>query len=173
MIFVTVGSQMPFDRLVRAVEAWARAAGRSDVVFQVGGGGYAPEGFTARESFTPEEFERHVAEADLIVGHAGTGTIMAALETGKRVVCLARREHLSETRNDHQVATLERFAERPGVTGTADEAELGALIDAALAADGEVEPLEPYASGPLVDRLRTFFDAWVHRPGEKGLEGGR
>ena len=29
MILVTVGSQLPFDRLVRTVEAWARAVGRA------------------------------------------------------------------------------------------------------------------------------------------------
>ncbi|MEL6714324.1 MAG: glycosyltransferase, partial [Planctomycetota bacterium] len=82
MILVTVGSQLPFDRLVRTVEAWARAVGRADVVFQVGDGGHRPEGFEAAERLEPEAFDEAVAGAELVIGHAGTGTIMAALEAG-------------------------------------------------------------------------------------------
>ncbi|MEO1697143.1 MAG: glycosyltransferase [Planctomycetota bacterium] len=160
-----MGSQLPFDRLVRAVETWARAAGRTDVVFQVGDGGHRPDGFEAVERLEPDAFDAAVSEAELVVGHAGTGTIMAALEAGRPVVCLARREALGETRNDHQVATLERFRTRDGVTGTADEADLPARIDDALRAGPPAEALGPFARGPLVDRLRSFLEEYVQRPG--------
>ncbi len=35
MIFVTVGEQLPFDRLVRAVDEWAAASGK-EVFAQIG-----------------------------------------------------------------------------------------------------------------------------------------
>lgn len=166
MIFVTVGSQLPFDRLVGAVDRWAAERGRRDVVAQVGATEARFEHVTALPSLAPSEFDEHVRRAELVVGHAGTGTLMAALSAGRPVVVLARREALRETRNDHQVATVERFAGRPSVWGTADERELGALIDAALEAGG-AGALAPHASGPLVERLGRFLDEHLGAAGEE------
>ena len=159
MIFVTVGSQLPFPRLVLAVEAWATAAGRSDVLFQVGETDEAPEGFRSVRGLDPGEFEVEIARASVIVGHAGTGTLMAALSASKPVVMLARREGLGETRNDHQVTTVERFGGRSGVHATTEADEVGGLIEAALSAGapGEDSAVGQHASGPLVDRLRSFL----------------
>ncbi len=165
MIFVTVGSQLPFDRLVQSVDGWAGSAshGRS-VHGQIGAADASPVHFQAVAELSPDAFRAAIEAADVIVGHAGTGTIMAALCAGKPVVVLARREALQETRNDHQVATIERFRSQSGFFGTTDADEVPALIEAALdyaqshdPANTE-HPLEPYASGPIVDRLRAFLD---------------
>lgn len=36
MIFVTVGTQVQFDRLIRTVDEWAGARARSDIFAQIG-----------------------------------------------------------------------------------------------------------------------------------------
>ena len=46
--------------------------------------------------------------AAAIVAHAGMGTILTALETGKRLLVMPRRAALGEHRNDHQLATVSR-----------------------------------------------------------------
>jgi UDP-N-acetylglucosamine transferase subunit ALG13 len=170
MIFVTVGSQLPFDRLVDAVDAWAEAQGRSDeVMAQVSATDAPPKYIEWRSEMQPSEFNAAVENADLIVGHAGTGTIMAALCAGKPVVVLARREGLQETRNDHQVATIERFRHLTGFSGTTEADDIPDLIEAALGklaeagGSGSSNPraeggLSPYATGPILDRLRGFLD---------------
>ncbi len=174
MIFVTVGSQLPFDRLVHAVDAWAHATGRaSDVLAQVSSSDAPPQHIEWQEEMQPSEFNAAVEKADLIVGHAGTGTIMAALCAGKPVVVLARRVGLQETRNDHQVATIERFRDLQGFSGTTEAEGIPALIEEALgnlaevqagtAAGGGSNPragvgLSPYATGPILERLRGFMD---------------
>ena len=38
MIFVTVGTDSPFDRLMQVVDEWAAASGRTDVFAQIGEG---------------------------------------------------------------------------------------------------------------------------------------
>ena len=43
MIFVTVGAQMPFDRLITAVDQWAARHGRDDVFAQIGQNGAEPK----------------------------------------------------------------------------------------------------------------------------------
>ncbi|MEM8712084.1 MAG: glycosyl transferase, partial [Planctomycetota bacterium] len=70
MIFVTVGSQLPFDRLVHAVDAWAEAAGRADEVFaQVGATSAPPRSVGWAKELSPEAFQRRVDEADVVVRH--------------------------------------------------------------------------------------------------------
>ena len=163
VIFVTVGSQLPFDRLVHAVDAWARDAGRSDVFGQVGATSAPPSTIEWASELTPSTFEERVGEADVVVGHAGTGTIMAALDAGTPVVVLARREALGETRSDHQVATTKRFAEHPGVFCAAEASEVGDLIERALAFEYESQVPGAAPDASLVERLERFFDAHLER----------
>lgn len=161
MIFVTVGSQLPFDRMVHAVDAWAKRTGRTDVVAQVGTTDAPPATLQSVVSMSPSEFDAHIDRADVVVGHAGTGTIMAALTAGKPVVVLARREGLGETRNDHQVATVERFRGVDGFHGCVDIGELEGLLEAACeaAGDGSGSPtLGPHAGPELLGRLQSFFE---------------
>ena len=170
MIFVTVGSQLPFDRLVHTVDTWAHAHGcAGDVLAQISTTEAAPKHIEWQHEMEPSEFNGAIDRADLIVGHAGTGTIMAALCAGKPVVVLARRVGLQETRNDHQVATIDRFRDLHGFSGTTEESEIPALIEAALAELNETGAtagsnpsaapgLSPYATGPIIDRLREFMD---------------
>lgn len=169
MIFVTVGSQLPFPRLIGAVEAWAKKSGQGDVFLQVGETDDAPKDLRSVRGLEPAAFEAEIARASVIVGHAGTGTLMAALAAGKPVVMLARRAALGETRNDHQLTTVERFSGRPGVFGTADESELGALIEEALQAQpADGSTVQPHATGPLVDRLRSFLDEHLGQQPKRG-----
>ena len=43
MIFVTVGSQMPFDRLIRTVDDWAGGCRAPQMIAQIAGGDYVPD----------------------------------------------------------------------------------------------------------------------------------
>ncbi len=42
MIFATVGTQLPFDRLIRALDGWAASNGGVEVFAQIGRGEYEP-----------------------------------------------------------------------------------------------------------------------------------
>lgn len=112
MIFVTVGTQLPFDRMIRAVDEWAAESGRRDVFAQIGDGGYTPAAIEWVRFLTPDETACRLQEADLIVAHAGMGTIISALQMKKPIVVFPRRAELGEHRNDHQLATAKRFGER-------------------------------------------------------------
>jgi UDP-N-acetylglucosamine transferase subunit ALG13 len=124
LIFVTVGGQMPFDRLVRAVDEWAGATGRSDVFAQIGPAKFKPRHIEFASLLSPDEFRQHVSECSEIVGHAGMGTILTALELGKPLLVLPRLARLNETRSDHQKATAKHFQSAGLVLAAADETEL-------------------------------------------------
>lgn len=125
MIFVTVGAQMPFDRLVHTVDDWAGSSPkRVDVFAQIGPTARSPRHLRWQHFVPPPEFERIVLASDLIVAHAGMGTIITALELGKPILVMPRRGDLRETRNDHQLATVARFAQKHGVHVANDEVDL-------------------------------------------------
>jgi UDP-N-acetylglucosamine transferase subunit ALG13 len=156
-IFVTVGAQMPFDRLIAAVDRWAEAHPGHTVRAQIGESALRPAHLAWSRMMSPAELGRAYDDADVIVGHAGTGTIFAALEREKPLVVMPRRAALGETRNDHQIATAERLGARLGVTVAWDERELVAR----LATLDHVLPsraLAPEAGGALVRAIAAFID---------------
>lgn len=124
MIFVTVGTQLPFDRMIRAVDAWAAGEGRNDVFAQVGNTTYRPEHIACKAMLEPNEFYETLASASLIISHAGMGSIISAIELGKPIIVVPRKAALGEHRNDHQLATARSFQKSSRVTVAFDETEL-------------------------------------------------
>jgi len=88
MIFVTVGAQMPFDRLVKTVDQWACERGRDDVFAQIGMTDYRPSNIQWTDFLTAEEFKQRFEAANVIVAHAGTGSIITALQLGKPILIM-------------------------------------------------------------------------------------
>jgi UDP-N-acetylglucosamine transferase subunit ALG13 len=108
---------------------------------------------------SPDEFSQCVAEADLLVAHAGMGSILSALTAGKPIVVLPRRGHFAETRNDHQMATAVHLQSFAGIHVAWDETEIAARIDGALQVldSGRAERLPRFANHELTGRLRAFL----------------
>jgi len=104
MIFVTAGAQLPFDRFIKAVDEIACITNEKFVV-QAFSGNYLPENFKLVEFFAPDEFNKIIQEAKLIVSHAGIGSILSAIDYEKPIIIFPRLGSLKETRNDHQMAT--------------------------------------------------------------------
>ena len=144
---------MPFDRLVRAVDSWAEATGQRDIFAQIGDAEYTPRSIEHKGFIEPPEFRDLVSRADLIVAHAGMGSILTALSAAKPIVIMPRRGAFRETRNDHQVATAEKLRGRPGIVVAMDEHEVAVKLDEARSV-GRLEPIAPYASDRLIERIR-------------------
>jgi len=157
VIFVTVGHQMPFDRLVRVVDDWARLKERDDVFAQIGKTDYRPAHIRFQQFLSPSEFDQRMREATGIVAHAGTGTIIAAAQLGKPLLVMPRLARLEETRNDHQVPTMRRFAERGLVLAASDERELERRLDG-LEGFRPRATIGGAASDQLIAALRQFID---------------
>ncbi|MCY2954893.1 MAG: archaeosortase/exosortase family protein [Planctomycetota bacterium] len=155
MIVVTVGAQMTFDRLIRAVDEWAGRRGRSDVFAQVGAGGYHPRNIQWAEFLSPGELLAKIEAADAVVAHAGMGSILMALEMGKPILVMPRHGKLMETRNDHQVATADRFLSQGRVSVAQDEQELMSRLDG-LDRLKAAPRISSRASDQLTDTLREF-----------------
>lgn len=157
MIFVTVGTDGPFDRLVEAVDRWAGEVGRDDVFAQIGRSLLRPKSLRWEQFLDPPQFKRQFASADVVIAHAGMGTILSALRYQKPLLVMPRRATLGEQRNEHQLATARRLMEMKKVTVAFDEEDLlvrlGRLQEL-KAADGAVGP---YAEPRLLTGIREFI----------------
>jgi UDP-N-acetylglucosamine transferase subunit ALG13 len=51
-----------------------------------------------------------MSEASLVITHAGVATIVDALRAGQRPLVMARRRHLGEHVDDHQLQIVEALA---------------------------------------------------------------
>jgi UDP-N-acetylglucosamine transferase subunit ALG13 len=159
LIFVTVGAQMPFDRLITWVDDWATAHERSDIQAQIGPSDLEPRTLEVLPFLDPQAFRRQMEDATAIVAHAGMGTIITALELGVPILVVPRLGKLDETRNDHQVATAKRLAEDGLVLAAYGEAEFAAQMEVLeRQASGErgAARIGAQASHSLLARVREF-----------------
>ena len=112
MIFLTVGTQFPFDRLVRAVDdIFGQGLIDEELFAQTGESSYKPRNFEAVLSLEKRNFDKHFRQASCIISHAGIGTISMAMECGKPLLVMPRLKKYGEVVNDHQAAIAKRFSE--------------------------------------------------------------
>lgn len=131
MILLTVGSMFPFDRLVRAVDEHV-GAGRitEEVVAQIGDGRYEPRHMPFHRFLSRVEFEKLLERSDMLLSHAGAGTIAMALEHDKRLLVVPRLVRHAEHVNDHQIATARRFEELQHVLVAYETVQIPAQLKA-------------------------------------------
>ena len=131
-IFVTVGSRpYPFDRLIKKLdELCEEGVIKGEMFAQVGTSKYQPKHFEFKDFVSQEEFLERVDWADIVVSHGASGSIMKALNAGKKVIAVTRLEKYGEHINDHQIQNNEAFAENGYVVAVFDMNELGNAFEA-------------------------------------------
>lgn len=112
MIFVTVGSRnYPFDRLFKKLDELYEKGELTEPMFaQTGTSAYKPKHYEFKDFITQEEFLEKVKESDIVVSHGASGSIMKALNEGKKVIAVTRLEKYGEHINDHQIQNNEAFS---------------------------------------------------------------
>ena len=112
MIFLTVGTQFPFDRLVKAVdEAIGNNIINEEIFAQIGESSYRPRNFEFVTSLDKGLFDNWIQKASSIISHAGMGIIMMALDNEKPLLVMPRLKKYGEVVNDHQVSIARKFEE--------------------------------------------------------------
>jgi UDP-N-acetylglucosamine transferase subunit ALG13 len=108
-ILVTVGTALqPFDRLLQYTdEAMTALSSPVTGVCQHGCSSVRPRGLTNQETISRAEFDKEMAQSDVIICHAGVGTLWSALREGHRPLVIPRFGTLGEHVNDHQLEIVE------------------------------------------------------------------
>lgn len=167
MIFVTVGTQLAFPRLIDVMERYAQTSGE-EVIAQVGEETTPRDGIDVRHLIAPAAYNEIFRRARVIVAHAGIGTILSARKFGRPLVIVPRRCDLGEHRNDHQTATARALEDTPGLHVAWEAEDVPALL-ASGKADFGTNQASP-RRGTLISGLAAFI-AEGKRPQERRSPG--
>lgn len=158
-VFVTIGSQEPFTRLLSLVDELApRFPELSFTAQTTAGHPFDARNIKVLSFIPPSAFRQHLQEADLVLCHAGIGTILNVLELEKPLIVFPRLARHHETRDDHQVATAKAFVRQGYLHMAENGTELGTLLRAFL--EGRLQGsarITPYASEGLLQSLGSFI----------------
>ena len=128
MILFTVGTnEQPFDRLVSAAADLSTETGYVQY-----GSSRVPRGRGTWVDFVPfQELRDLMLAAQVVICHAGVGSIMLAHRAGRRPIVVPRLLRLSEAVDNHQLPLARRLHERGIVTLVEDTGRLDLAIGSA------------------------------------------
>jgi UDP-N-acetylglucosamine transferase subunit ALG13 len=109
MIFVTAGTQLPFDRLVKVIDDMAANLNDLEFVVQALPGSYKAKNIEVLSSMSSNTFDNYIDNCELIISHAGMGTIITALVKKKPIIVMPRLFKYKEHRNDHQLGSAKKM----------------------------------------------------------------
>ena len=161
--FVSVGNaHQPFGRLLEAV---SRVAVRlpQPVIVQHGYTPFDDPACTHVPFLGMEEFIQRVGDAELLIMHAGAGSVIHAVGAGKIPVIMPRRVAYGEHVNDHQVEFAQALAAAGKVVMVENPGDLERAVEEAMARQrqlpnrdgGGKDSLPPLVG--LVDRLLSEY----------------
>ena len=101
MILVTLGTQdQKFYRLLDAIE---KSNIKDKIIVQAGGSAdYKSNKMEIFKFIDMDKMKQLIKEADIVITHGGTGSIITPLEMGKKVIACPRLSKYKEHINDHQ-----------------------------------------------------------------------
>ena len=130
MIFLTVGTQFPFDRLVKAIDdACENGLFNEEIFAQIGDSSYKPRNFRYVKFLEKIHFDSRFKDALKIISHAGIGTVTMAMDYSKPLLVLPRLARHGEIVNDHQLDIARKFAKSDYLLVAYDTKELWQKIE--------------------------------------------
>lgn len=142
---VSLGTQdgYGFERLIAALVPLLRDA---EVLWQTGPQDVSRFGIEGRASVPHAELAAAVAEADVVVSHAGVGAALTAIEAGKCPVLVPRLARFHEHVDDHQIQIAQELDRRGiAVAAAPEELDEALLVRAASRTSRAVGAAAPFA----------------------------
>jgi UDP-N-acetylglucosamine transferase subunit ALG13 len=159
MIFVTVGNHFQgFERLLEKVDEIALRLPH-EIVVQKGYSKYVPKN-TKYFDFVPSNTALdYIRNSDLVVSHAGMGTIILCREHGTPILIFPRREKFGEHVNDHQLE-IAQVLEKRGDPNTYIVYEESQLEEKIMEVAGKKETVDAGNRGRenLVRTIKDFIE---------------
>ncbi|NQT21964.1 MAG: beta-1,4-galactosyltransferase [Candidatus Omnitrophica bacterium] len=124
MIFITVGGGpfYGFNRLIEEIDRIAPAL-KEDVVVQKGCSTYEPKNLTSFRFLSFNTSVSYFKKANVVVGHAGAGTILLSRMLNKPFVAVPRSHEKKEIFDAHQLETAKRIESKEMVEVVYDIAD--------------------------------------------------
>lgn len=109
MILLSVGTQkQQFTRLFDLVSK-CKTIENEEIIAQSGYTKYDNPKIKFFDFISLEEMDEYISNSELVICHGGVGTILSALQKGKKVIAIPRLEKYGEHINDHQIEICEEL----------------------------------------------------------------
>ena len=168
-IFIALGTHpQQFNRLLKALDrlvAGKRIKGK--LFAQIGNSSYEPKNFPFTKFLKPKEYEREMKCADIIISHAGAGSIITALKYEKPLIVVPRLKRFNEHTDDHQIDLARALDERGKAIAVFDLCNLAQAIRKAK----RFRPKTKSARAKLIKRIRTFLEGCTCE--RRGVKNGQ
>lgn len=126
MVLVTLGTQKePFTRLLDAIE---NSNIKDRIVVQAGHTKYESSKMEIFDFIDYDKMSKLEDEADYIITHAGTGSVVEPLKKKKKIIVCARLEEYSEHVDNHQLELVKVFKDAGFVLELKDKENLDDVI---------------------------------------------
>ena len=155
MIFLTVGTQLPFDRFIKLVDLWAKRNPSVEIYAQIGKGEYLPKHMKFCRFLDEKAYKEQFDNASIVLAHAAMGSVITSLIASKPIIVFPRIAALGEHRNEHQLATSRNLENFDVCYVTYNENELFTSLDNVTSLRGGT--LAPYANPDLLKSIETFI----------------
>lgn len=130
MILVTLGTQdKSFIRLLEAIQKQIELGNiKERVVVQAGCTKFDSKDMEIFDLIPMDDFDKLIAECDLLITHGGVGSIIAGLNKDKKVIAAARLKKYKEHVNDHQLQIIDSFSKKGYILKLDDFDKLDELL---------------------------------------------
>ncbi len=122
-IFVTVGSMFPFDRLIKEIDKVAKE-GKHEIFAQTGESTYLPKNCKYKPFLDYSENISKMKQADVIISHAGVGTVIDIMSSKKPFILVPRLSKYKEAIDDHQLELCKYLHKEFDATYLTNESEI-------------------------------------------------
>lgn len=113
-ILISVGaSEFGFDRLLRIIDKLCeeRVIDGNHVLAQIGCSKYIPQNYNYFRLIDHDDFVQYLDKANLVICHAGTGSVIPALKKKKKIIVFPRMKEFNEHIDNHQLELAEIFTQ--------------------------------------------------------------
>jgi UDP-N-acetylglucosamine transferase subunit ALG13 len=145
-----------FERLVKKMDEIAGIIDE-EVIIQIGSTKYIPKNSKYFAFMGSEQINEVTQKARIIVCHGGAGTIISALEQGKRIIAVPRLKRYNEALDDHQREIVEALANAGKIMAVYDVENLMKAINGPFS----TSPAKIEINNSLVVALKEYINGLV------------
>ena len=130
MILVTLGTQdKSFHRLLEAIDKEIEKGNiKDEVVVQAGLTKYESKNMKLIDFLPFDEFDKLIKKCDLLITHAGVGSLVTGLKYNKKVIGVPRLKKYKEHENDHQLQILKSFTKKGYILSVNNVNNIGKVL---------------------------------------------
>ena len=130
LIFVTLGTQdKNFKRLLEAIQKQIDLGNiKEKVIVQAGCTKFKSDDMRIFDLVNRDEFDKYMADCNLLITHGGVGSIIGGLTHDKKVIAAARLKEYKEHTNNHQVQIIDIFSKEGYILALEDFDKLDEVL---------------------------------------------